>query len=187
MKKVNENYISAFGHLINIKDILLLDSGWIPDYSDYVEWCEDNECKPAGKDSPDYWDYVTRERDTLLENFWAELKYAKQFNRYGEKYMVTGHHQLWWGCPTIVPKVFNTLNDAMEEIVSGDIQDIRLTLMKDGSIEVQACHHDGTNVYYVHRLNKKGLQGVAAAENRWEDPEPKDWWFRRFYIDEIEF
>ena len=26
MKKVNENYISAFGHLINIKDIPLFDS-----------------------------------------------------------------------------------------------------------------------------------------------------------------
>ena len=55
----------------------------------------------------------------------------------------------WWGRPTIEPKKFDTLWDAIVACAQ-DVNDIIVTLEK-GILKVQGLHHDGTNVFTIHR------------------------------------
>ena len=180
---MERNYINFFGRYLNKKDIVLVDTTYTPEYDEYVEYCECNDEFPESPNSADYWDYVAREREFTVENFWSIVN-DTILNK--EKFIVTGALGLWHGTPTIVPTVFDSFKEAVRKILSRDIEDFKMTLKADGSLDFEAYHHDGTNVLYIHRLSKKGLGGVKSAEERWEDPNPKDYWFKRFYIDEFD-
>lgn len=181
MKKVNENYAQAFGRLINVKDIMLFDSRRDIDKDEYEEYLE---CNEMTEEDESFYDYCNNTREEELEDFWANLKYDTKFNN--EDFLITGHLGLWHGRPEIVPVKVYGLHDAISKCAE-DAWDIDVTLCKDGSIMVCGHHHDGTNVFFIRRLSQKGRKAVQAADDRWDDYEPKKWWFNRFYIDEIEF
>jgi len=169
------------GRYLNLFDVPIVDNTDIPDYEDYVEWCEDMDEEVYPDNSDQYWNWVYDCRETDWEDLWYSLK-SSELNK--ETILVTGQLGLWNGRPTIVPQVFNGICEAIQKCLN-DMDYYRIFLQKDGSLEVQGIHHDGTNIFYLHRLNKKGLAAVEAADNRYEDYEPKNWWFKRFWIEEV--
>lgn len=113
-------------------------------YEDYKEFCEDNDITPEAEDSQDFYDWLAQETEFSVEDFRDNLKYAK----FGPV-SVSGRLGLWCGSPSIETTKFDNILDAFNACVS-DAWDVIVTLDK-GILTVQALHHDGRNVFTIHR------------------------------------
>ena len=49
--------------------VTLCDTSYIPEYEDYKEHCEANDCEPQAENSQDYWDYVSEIRAMEYDDF----------------------------------------------------------------------------------------------------------------------
>lgn len=146
---------------------ILLDTTYTPDYDDYVENCEINECEPQGENSQDYWNFVYRERELECDDFFDNIKYCKIDNEY--YWVVSGSIGRWNGTFVIEQTIMSTLSKAIRECWNG-CDDI--IVKKRGSvIYVTAIHHDGRNYFGIRALSDKGRDrlernGYISLTNR---------------------
>lgn len=181
-------------------DILLYDSMEDFNYEEYIDYCELNGIEPDAENSKGYWDWVYEQRDLRASDLQANLDYT----RIDYPLMITGTLGLWYGHPDIVPvpivsngygeRVFHdghkgyanpSLKIALNKCIrTCDDVDIHL---EEGCIKVVGHHHDGRNVFYIRKLSKKGILAVESAERHGRECKPKDWWFCKIKLDEIEF
>ena len=75
-------------------------------------------------------------------------------NKINEKCVILGTLNLWDGKHQIIPKVCKTLSDAFR-YCAYDMNNFEITL-SNGCFHINAEHHDGTNKFDIHLLNKKG-------------------------------
>ena len=113
-------------------------------YDDYKEWCEDNEIEAQAEDSQEFYGWLSEEDNFDLEDFRDNLKYANL-----GPVSVSGRLGLWYGTRTIQTTKFDSLSDAINACF-GDAWDVIVTLDK-GILKVEALHHDGRNVFTIHR------------------------------------
>lgn len=131
----------------NLKCILC-DTHSIPEYEDYVEWCEDNDIEPTGEDSHDYWDFV----NDMLRLEWDDFKANMKYSKYNEiPCVITGHLGLWNGNPDIETVECDTLLDAVEKCSKG-VDDIIVKMNEEGVVIVEGLHHDGRNYFEIRML-----------------------------------
>lgn len=145
-------------------------------YEDYLEYCEDMEIDPAEDESPEFYDWAYHMIELDWEDFQANMKYSP-FAKL--PCMITGCLGLWNGRPTIVPVKCDNIMDAIERCVSGG--DDAEVILKDGYIEVLSKHHDGTNIFEVHLLSKKGIERAECSDRNWDDYNIKPYWFKNIY------
>lgn len=140
---------------------------------EYNQWA--SELYPE-EYSNEFWDWAYDERNENWDNDISNIKDCKEYQK---PVVVCGHAGLWWGRPEYMPRKFNSLNEAIDEIFKTAFDDIDIEY-DDGKICVYGHHHDGTNYYEIHFLSKKGLAKYERAENRWEDvKELKSWDIKR--------
>ena len=115
-------------------------------YNEYLDWCDVNDLDPDGKDSWEFMNWVTEQEnndwDNLMESFDEHCQYSC---------VVLGKVGTWRGNFEIVPKRFDTLRCAISACIS-ECDYIEITF-EDGVISVTSIHHDGTNVFTIHKLN----------------------------------
>ena len=92
-----------------------------------------------------YGEYLNSEWIDLLDN----IKYSKYGNI---PCVVVGTLGLWNGRKDIYPTKCDDLVSASNVIV----------ILNNGCIEVNAMHHDGTNCFEIHLLNKLGIDTMGA-------------------------
>lgn len=102
--------------------------------------------------------------DIMIEDFEAELEYA---NKEYDGYIVTGSLGLWNGKKDIFPEHFQNLEDAYRKCV--EKADAVIVKLIDGSLEVGAMHHDGTNTLYIRPLSKDGDDIFYSFTQGYED------------------
>lgn len=124
-------------------------------YADFVEYCKEenwdlpeDELKIPAEDSHEFWEWINGQIEWDVEDFFENLKYAKDVNDPCE---VSGTLGLWWGNPTIEPKKFDTLVDAIS--ACWDKADAVQVTLEDGVVYVKAMHHDGTNCFEIRPEN----------------------------------
>lgn len=147
-------------------------------YEDYKEWCEEMEEDIYPEGSDEYWQQCSR----IFENDWDDFKANMKYSKWNVPCMITGFIGKWDGHHDINPVYSNTLVDAIENCANmGDDAEVNL---KDGYIEVLAKHHDGTNIFEIHILSKKGLAEVERPlydGMTYPDYRVKPWWFKNIY------
>ena len=116
-------------------------------YNDYVEECEDNGVEPAEEGSHDHFEWLQRQRQYDIEDFWDNLKGCD----FGEC-EVNGTLGLWWGNPDIETMRIATLYDAVAACAN-NAWDLIVYLEK-GILYVDAMHHDGTNSFMIKPMIK---------------------------------
>lgn len=159
-----------------IKDCVLYDSQADYSYEDYCENCDDNGIEPEGKDSDDYWDFVSRMHDYDFGDFKANMEYSPLK---GQPCMITGSLGLWHGRPTIVPVLCSDIMKAIEKCLDNNFDFECEIILNDGHLDVNVHHHDGTNCYEIWLLSERGKKEVARPIYQWEkDYEPKRNWFK---------
>ena len=151
--------------------------GWMDlTYEDYLEYCEDMEIEPAEDESSDFYNWAYHMIELDWDDFKANMKYSIYKNM---PCMITGCLDLWNGRPTIVPVKCNDIMEAIKRCVSnGDDAEV---ILKDGYIKVLSKHHDGTNIFEIHLLSKKGIERAECADRNWEDYNVKPYWFKKIW------
>lgn len=100
-----------------------------------------------------YGEYLNSEWTDLLDN----IKYSKYGNT---PCVVVGTLGLWNGRKDIYPTKCDDLVSAINKC-AGSASNVIVTL-NNGCIEVNAIHHDGTNCFEIHLLNKLGIDTTGA-------------------------
>lgn len=119
----------------------------------YGEHCEINDITPEVEIPYDFiYDMLNME--------WEDMLCGMKHSKYNDECVVLGCLGLWFGNRDITPTRENTLADAIKKCVSGcDYARIKIV---DGHIEIKAIHHDGTNDFEIHILNKLGQNTMGA-------------------------
>ena len=120
-------------------------------YLDYVEWCNDNDRTPDTRESQSFYNYVYSSLDIEWDDLMVNIKYD---NDCQEECVVLGTLGLWTGRHEINAKKFFGLKDAINACVTNI--DYIIIKEENGVIYVNAIHHDGVNIFEIHKLNKKG-------------------------------
>ena len=126
----------------------------VEDYRDeYLDYCDCNDIE-AEDEIP--MDFIHR----IFEDEWFGLFDNLELDKNNTECVVLGSLGLWYGRRDIIPTRENTLADAIKKCVSGC--DYTCVKIVDGHIEVKAIHHDGTNEFEIHILNKLGQKTMGA-------------------------
>ena len=115
-------------------------------YQDYIEDCEESGREPGKEASAEYYRWLGRMVDLDIEDFLANTRHSKVCRG---PVTVRGHLGLWWGRPKIEPEKFDDFESAIRACW-GDCDDTSITLDK-GILTVVGYHHDGRNVFTIHR------------------------------------
>lgn len=146
-------------------------------YEDYKEWCDEMDEEIHPEDSPEYWEQCYR----IFENDWDDFEDNMEYSAWNLPCMITGVLGLWNGRPTIEPVYCETLIEAIQKCFSGC--DDAEVILENGYITVLGKHHDGTNVFEIHILSKKGLIEVERPMYviHGEEYNIKPFWFKNIY------
>ena len=132
-------------------------------YNDYDYNIEDyrntylNHCDANGIDVED--DVPMEFIQNILDEEWFSLLYdILENNPYNVDCVVLGTLGLWNGKKQIVPTREKTLMEAIKNCCR--CCDYNRIDIVDGHIEVKSVHHDGTNVFEIHILNKRGQKSI---------------------------
>ena len=121
------------------------------------EYAECNDISVEEIDDNRFYDWVYMVQRDEWECLESNIKYSK----YNTDCVITGQLGLWNGRPTIQPVRCNSVIEALDKIVNNANGYIKVTL-KNGCIEVAQAHHDGTNYFEIHILNKLGRDTMGA-------------------------
>lgn len=115
-------------------------------YSDYLEYCKENDLQPAPENSDIYFYWLNETTGFYTDDFFTNLEYTR-FN--DEIITIMGSCGTWRGRRDIQPVKCNGLTEAIKKCW-GSCDDLKVTLNK-GVLEVAALHHDGTNYFKLIR------------------------------------
>lgn len=148
------------------KSYVLFDSREERTYEDYLDFCKANNIEPQGEDSEDYHEIVEEMKSFDYDDLLSNIKHCV-YNR--QKWVAEGTLGLWNGQREIVPKVFDSL---FEAIIACTHKCDYIKITKNHStIEVEATHHDGTNRFTLKCLSDLGEirynnNGQVSLNNR---------------------
>lgn len=150
------------------------------DYEEFKEcYMNENDCdesKVPSRDSRDFWNWAGDERDADWESDMDEIKNCDE---YDYPCVVEGHAGLWYGTRDYYPVRFNTIWGAISRILIGSYDDVDIE-WEDGKIYVYGHHHDGTNLFIISFLSKKGQAKFDTAEKNFADvSELKKWDYKK--------
>ena len=95
--------------------VTLCDTSYIPEYEEYKENCEENNCEPQADNSDDYWDYVSERRSLEYDDFISNMENSAQAE---QPCLLTGSCGLWNGTREIMPYKFS---DALSDVSPTDL------------------------------------------------------------------
>lgn len=126
----------------------------IEDYRDeYLDYCDCNDIEVEDEIPMDF---IYR----VFDDEWSGLFDNLEINKYNTECVVLGSLGLWNGRRDIIPTREKTLADAIRKCV--DCSEYACIKIVNGHIEVKGIHHDGTNEFEIHILNKLGQNTMGA-------------------------
>lgn len=129
-------------------------------YEEYKFFCEDHEIEPGEENSGEFYEWCTEEACINWKDDLENIKHCKEYN---VPVVITGTLGLWDGRHKISPVRVDSVYQAVQLCMDGrSIEDVDVKWV-DGVIMVYAHHHDGTNIFEVSALNKKGVAKKYAS------------------------
>lgn len=129
-------------------------------FNDFQEWCKINDIDGSqyNDESSRFFEWVNEQMGIDFDDFITNLEYSNE----NDECVVEGKVGRWNGTFEIEPTNFGTTLSAIMTCINGcDYYTIKLI---DGTIEVVSRHHDGTNVFSIHKLvnNKKEKYSIDS-------------------------
>lgn len=128
-------------------------------YDEYVCFCEDHGIEPTEEGSTDFYEWAAEEARINWEEDVESIKNCKGYN---VPVVVCGTLGLWNGMRKVGPVRVDSVSQAIGLCGGQSIEEMDIVWV-DGAIMVYAYHHDGTNIFEISALNKKGLAKKYAA------------------------
>ena len=139
-----------------ITEWVALDTQMDIPYSEYVEFCRDNDIEPEAENSTHYWNYVNDTLQMWYDDFKDNMKYSKLFPM-----VAVGYAGLWNG-NVRGGNVLKDVDDLLGLFSSCDY--IKIWQDKDG-FHINGYHHDGTNSADIRIINKRGKAWLEKNED----------------------
>lgn len=118
----------------------------------YAEITDDNTILNSRDNDSAFIEWVYGE---YLNSEWIDLLDNIKYSKYGNiPCVVVGTLGLWNGRKDIYPTKCDDLVSAINKC-AGSASNV-IVILNNGCIEVNAMHHDGTNCFEIHILNKLG-------------------------------
>lgn len=108
----------------------------------------------------DVWEGVNHIRELDMEDFWADVRASSR--NYTGKWRVDGTLGLWDG-PHKVDGEFPSLRRAIEACFNC-ADEVTVRENGRGRVTINACHHDGTNVFTLYRLKDGRKRNARLRE-----------------------
>lgn len=125
----------------------------VEDYRDeYLDYCDCNDVD-VEDEIPDW--YISRK----LNDEWSGLV-KKLIDEYDTECVLIGSLGLWWGNPAIVPQRFDNVFNAISKCIE-NMDYVKVSIV-NGHFEIKTIHHDATNEFEIHILNKLGQKTMGA-------------------------
>lgn len=123
-------------------------------YNEFIEFCEENDIDYTKYpiDSYKFYEWVHETISMEYNDFMTELKYDEDNN---VECVVLGYVGRWNGTFEIAPHKFCDLKTALEKCI-GNCDYFKFTA-ENGIINVISIHHDASNHFTIHKLNKRGI------------------------------
>jgi hypothetical protein len=130
---------------------------------------------PADEDIKDQeiFDWLSETTNIYWKDFEADIKHAdrESYDRWDhwdrwDYWIITGTLGLWHGQVSIYAIGTSSVMEAIEEMWKGSIDDIKIEETRRGKVIIKAMHHDGTNIFTLHRLSKQGKERFKSCNNR---------------------
>lgn len=157
MKQPKKHYFKT-EHMI-YESLRYLDEDFLNEC--FANYCECNDYIIDGDDAKDEDGDIVLTKEEYInifnedQSFWFEEWFNSCNNPYD--FFVTGQLGLWNCKPTIAPKRFATLKDAIRACANGaDYIEVELC---PKCIKFNGTHHDGTNRFEIRMMNK-GAQNM---------------------------
>lgn len=130
----------------------------VEDYRNaYIDHCDDLGINVEDEIPMDFIrDMLDADWFALFDNLDSDL-YS---NIYNDECVVIGSLGLWNGRKDINPTREDTLAEAIRHCCH-NCDYFRIEIV-DGHVEVTSAHHDGTNYFEIHLLNKRGRNTLGA-------------------------
>lgn len=129
-------------------------------YSEYEEFCKDNEREVKPEDSEDYLQYVNDMHDMDYDDFKTNMSSCKLFPM-----VAKGYCGLWDG-NVECGKVLRDVDDLLSMFSSCN----RTKIWQDkNGFHINGYHHDGTNSADIRILNKRGIAWLEKNERKVSD------------------
>lgn len=160
-------------------------------YEDYVEGCEINEVTPATENSDDYWEWISETVNMYIDDFFTNVNCMKN----DSPVIITGSLGLWNGRKEIYPMLIESsdptpdsngkvyfaekaLCKAIKKCVTG-MDDFKVEY-SEGVIVVHGYHHDGTNIFEIHKLSTQGKAAALKQSENGKQLNPKKYWYAQY-------
>ena len=153
---------------------VLCDTTELPSYSDYLQYCKENEIEPADENSSKFWDWCAETTQMDFDDLLSNLSHSNESNI---PVVITGSLGLWNGRPTICPVVCDNVHDAILKCL-GSCDDIKV-ILEGGELNVCAYHHDGRNCFTINKLSKKG-RDYTERHGEYTNASLKDYHLAKF-------
>ena len=154
----------------------------LPDiFEDYF----DTEEEPVPEyESDAYWQFNEMVNTTENEYFWSDLNHSL-LN--ASHFLVTGRLGWYTHNRRLKPFVTKGINESINDCLDAFNADNCEVALENGSIIINAQHHDGNNWFEVRRLSEKGISEATKAINDGKRLNPSPDWFRPLQLSEIDF
>lgn len=129
---------------------------------DYQEYCEFNGIEFNEENTEGFYEYQSMMRDGDIRDFYTDLENSEHKN---DKVIITGILGLWNGAHDIYP-VVETLENAIYKCIH-NMDDFKIFVDEDGTLNVVGYHHDGTNCFEIHFLTEYGKEHFD--EDEWNE------------------
>lgn len=156
------------------KRVFLASNEWcgVYDHEDYVEFCEMNNIEAKGEGSHEFTEWCVSEAQMAFEDDLNIVKrYSeKKFKDKNPQFFITARLGLWERThERHCRKVYNNLYEAILCCISNsDYTEVKVEYDKeDGTVVCTCHHHDGTNIYTIHLLSRKGEKYIEGFFNSW--------------------
>lgn len=124
----------------------------------YAQITDDNTILNSRDNDSAFIEWVFGE---YLNTEWTDLLDNIKYSKYGNiPCVVVGTLGLWNGRKNIYPTKCDDLVTAINKC-AGSASNV-IVILNNGCIEVNAKHHDGTNCFEIHLLNKLGIDTMGA-------------------------
>lgn len=133
------------------------------DFDTYKEMyinCNDIECLMNEITADTIFEYIDDCKQAEFEDFIYGIKNKDRL------VLLTGIFSTWNGSSKTA--AIETLDDVLHNI----LEDYNTVKFDDGILKVEAAHHDGTNIFEIRPLTKKGIKYYKRNEFNYDLKEP---------------
>ena len=130
-------------------------------------WIKENESVELSMDDNYVYDVMALQNEDNHDEIQNEI--AELDKSTGNPYVFVQGYAKCWDGEFAGGELFVDVQSAVKKLTNGRYDDIEIFQTPDNKIEFHGLHHDGTNIYTISAITKKGLRWIESNDGSFSD------------------